>query len=78
MMEYSNLSAHSTIFMAWCYEHGYYFQPGPCPVCRADAAATERLAAQATDETPTGWLCPRCKAVNAPHLDQCPCAPPGD
>ena len=21
-----------------------------------------------------GWICPRCGAVNAPHITQCPCA----
>ena len=23
----------------------------------------------------TGWLCPRCKKVNAPHVRQCDCEP---
>lgn len=25
--------------------------------------------------TPLGWQCPRCRAVNAPHVNQCACAP---
>lgn len=24
---------------------------------------------------PTGWVCPRCGRVNAPHVDQCVCKP---
>lgn len=27
-----------------------------------------------TAPVPTGWLCPRCAAVNAPHITQCPCS----
>lgn len=22
-----------------------------------------------------GWICPRCEAVNAPHVERCNCAP---
>ena len=25
--------------------------------------------------TNTGWLCPRCHLVNAPHVDRCACVP---
>lgn len=25
--------------------------------------------------TPVGWECPRCHAVNAPHVNQCNCRP---
>ncbi len=25
--------------------------------------------------TPQPWICPRCAAVNAPHVNQCPCVP---
>jgi len=30
-----------------------------------------------SDDTtkPTGWLCPRCKKVNAPDVKQCDCEP---
>jgi hypothetical protein len=28
-----------------------------------------------TFEMPTGWVCPRCGKVNAPHVDQCTCEP---
>lgn len=23
----------------------------------------------------TGWICPRCQGVHAPHVDRCGCAP---
>jgi len=26
-----------------------------------------------SQQLPTGWVCPRCGRVNAPHIDQCPC-----
>lgn len=25
-------------------------------------------------ELPTGWLCPRCRQINAPQIDVCPCS----
>lgn len=24
--------------------------------------------------TQTGWVCPKCHAANAPHINQCPCS----
>lgn len=26
-------------------------------------------------DSPVGWLCPRCKKVNSPFVDQCSCEP---
>jgi len=36
----------------------------------------DRIHSPEESKTPfwwTGWVCPRCGRVNAPHIDQCPC-----
>jgi hypothetical protein len=37
--------------------------------------ATHDVEVEVTQELPTGWLCPRCKTVNAPDVKRCECEP---
>lgn len=37
--------------------------------------ATHNAEIEMTEGLPTGWLCPRCKAVNAPDVRRCDCEP---
>lgn len=30
------------------------------------------------DERRSGWVCPRCQTVHAPHVDKCDCKPKQD
>lgn len=34
-----------------------------------------KAAAVYDEEIPTGWLCPRCRVVNAPDVKRCECEP---
>lgn len=47
-----------------------------CPDCKAEAAEGVELAV-AAGIVPTGWVCPRCSLVNAPHINRCACKPAG-
>ena len=74
----------------WLASHGYIhvdeprtkpFTPGFCdfPGC-LDGAVTrkgfcESHAGSRVRKSQQGWLCPRCQAINAPHVVRCECRP---
>lgn len=37
-------------------------------------ALTRPYGRYAAAPPPTGWICPRCNAANAPHIDRCSCS----
>lgn len=45
------------------------------PTCRCRVEPTWIVRTTRPANT-TGWECPRCGAVNAPHVDRCDCAAP--
>jgi hypothetical protein len=57
------------------------FGPVPSPGRPADYQSIDELSKllnlpKAGKVIPTGWQCPACEAINAPHVNQCPCRKP--
>lgn len=69
-------AGHPTHIVCPCNTPG---MPGPCPYLPQIVEITPTIPAPASTFTPSpvAWECPRCRRINAPHVERCDCRPEG-